>query len=104
MSVTQTPPHGSKQSWDESKAAIYHRHWLPVIPPAFHTPFMGKTAKPKVLLTIIDPRQRGCPQAAAIVIEGVAVPIQGMVEVGVIPVMGTEIFRQVRRAMRPRAS
>lgn len=44
--------------------------------------------------TIIDPRQRGCPQAAAVVIEGIAVPIQGMVEVGIVPGRGTETFRQ----------
>lgn len=53
---------------------------------------MGKLCHQKVPLTVIDPRQRGCPQAAAVVVEGVAVPIQGMVEVGIIPVMGTEIL------------
>lgn len=53
---------------------------------------MGKLCHQKVPLTVIDPRQRGCPQAAAVVVEGVAVPIQGMVEVGIIPVMRTEIL------------
>lgn len=44
--------------------------------------------------TIIDARQRGCPHAAAVVIKGIAVPIQGMVEVGIVPERGTETFRQ----------
>lgn len=44
--------------------------------------------------TIIDPRHRGCPQAAAVVIKGIAVPIQGMVEVGIIPERGTETLTQ----------
>lgn len=44
--------------------------------------------------TIIDPRQRGCPQAAAVVVKSIAVPVQGMVEVGVIPERGTETFTQ----------
>lgn len=42
--------------------------------------------------TVIDPRQRGGPQAAAVVVKGIAVPVQGMVEVGIIPERGTETF------------
>lgn len=48
--------------------------------------------KERLSPTIIDPRHRGGPQAAAVVVEGIAVSIQGMVEVGIIPEMGTETF------------
>lgn len=40
--------------------------------------------------TIIDPRHGGCPHAAAVVIKGIAVAIQGVVEVGIVPERGTE--------------
>lgn len=53
--------------------------------------------------TIIDPRQRGCPQAAAVVIKGVAVPIQRMVEVGIVPERGTETFTQSEKGCETKA-
>lgn len=97
-----------KTAWvRQSRAAICHcqgtRSRMPV-----HSSWKNRDdlfsllTKECLSLTIIDPRHRGGPQAAAVVIKGIAVSIQGMVEVGIVPEMGTETFTGVRRAGRPR--
>jgi len=64
----------------------------PVTPGESRAELLSLLTKECLSPTVIDPRQRGCPQAAAVVVKGIAVPIEGMVEVGVIPETGTETF------------
>ena len=75
---------------------------MPVTPGGNGAELFSLLTKDCLSPTVIDPRQRGCPQAAAVVIKGIAVPIQGMVEVGIIPERGTETFTQREKGCKPR--
>lgn len=76
----------------QSRAATTstNRSRMPVTPRENRAKLFSLLTKECLSPTIIDPRHRGCPHAAAVVIKGIAVPIQGMVEVGIVPERGTQ--------------